>query len=82
MLFCTDIGLTEQALSSLDGDVYKIFIIGIWRIHPTFSTAVWHFQVWMEMFIKYSLLEYGEFILPFQLQFGSYEADPCGMNMV
>ena len=34
MLFCTEIDLTEQALSSLDRDVFKIFIIGIWRIHP------------------------------------------------
>ena len=46
MLFCTDIDLTEQALSSLDRDVYKIFIIGIC-----------------------------EFILAFQLQFGTYEAE-------
>ena len=29
MLFCTDIDFTEQPLSSLDRDVYKIFIIGI-----------------------------------------------------
>ena len=42
MLFCTDIDLTEQALSSLDRDVYKIFVIRIWRIHPSFSTAVWN----------------------------------------
>ena len=41
MVFCNDIDLTEQALSSLDIDVFKIFIIGIWRIHPSFSTAVW-----------------------------------------
>ena len=27
------------------------------------------------MFIKYSLLEYGEFTLAFQLQFGTYEAE-------
>ena len=26
------------------------------------------------MFMKYSLLEYGEFIVAFQLQFGTYEA--------
>ena len=39
MLFCTDIDLTEQALSSLDKDVYKIFISRIWRTHPSFSTA-------------------------------------------
>ena len=39
---CTDIDLTEQALSNLDRDVYKIFVIGIWRFHPSFSTAVWN----------------------------------------
>ena len=27
--FCTDIDLTEHALSSLDRDVYKIVVIGI-----------------------------------------------------
>ena len=27
------------------------------------------------MFIKYSSLEYSEFILAFQLQFGTYEAE-------
>ena len=32
MLFCTDIDLTEQAFSSPDVDVYKIFILGIQRI--------------------------------------------------
>ena len=42
MLFCTDIDLTGQTLSSLDRDVDKIFIIGIWRIRPRFSTAVWN----------------------------------------
>ena len=42
VLFCTYIDWTEQALSSLDRDVYKIFIIGIWRIYPSFSTAVWN----------------------------------------
>ena len=40
--FCTDIDLTEYALSSLYRDVYKIFVIGIWRIHPSFSIAVWN----------------------------------------
>ena len=35
MLFCNEIYWTEQALSNLDR-VYKIFIIGIWRIHPSF----------------------------------------------
>ena len=40
--FCTDIDVTEQALSSLDKHVYKAFVIGIWRIHPSFSTAVWN----------------------------------------
>ena len=34
-----------------------------------------HFQVWREMFMKCSSLEYGEFILAFQLQFGIYEAE-------
>ena len=45
MQFCTDIELTEQALSSLDRDVSEVFII-----------------------------ECSEFILAFQLQFGTYEA--------
>ena len=40
MLFCTDIDLTREALSSVARDVYKIFIIRIWRIRPSFSTAV------------------------------------------
>ena len=42
------------------------------------TTLIWqnrHFQVCMEMFVKYSSLEYGEFILAFQLQFGTYEAE-------
>ena len=34
-----------------------------------------NFQVWIEMFIKYSSLKYSEFILAFQLQFGTYEAE-------
>ena len=34
-----------------------------------------YFQVWREMFMKYSSLEYSEFILAFQLQFGVYEAE-------
>ena len=34
-----------------------------------------HFQVWREMFMKYSSLEYSEFILLFQLQLGIYEAE-------
>ena len=34
-----------------------------------------NFQVWIEMFINYSSLEYSEFILAFQLQFGTYEAE-------
>ena len=41
-------------------------------------TLIWHnmhFQVWREMFMKYSLLEYSEFILAFQLQFGIHEAE-------
>ena len=40
MLFCTDIDLTEQKFSSLNRDVYKLFIIEIERIHLGFSTAV------------------------------------------
>ena len=39
-LFCTDIDLTEQEFSSLDKDIYKLFITEIYRIHPGFSTAV------------------------------------------
>ena len=42
-LFCTDIELTEQEFSSVDRNVYKIFVT--------------------------------EFILAFQLQFGTYEAE-------
>ena len=34
-----------------------------------------HFQEWGEMFMKYSSLKYSEFILAFQLQFGTYEAE-------
>ena len=37
---CTDTDLTEQGFSSVERDVYEIFIVGIWRIHPSFSTAV------------------------------------------
>ena len=34
-----------------------------------------HFQVWREMFMKYSSLECSEFILAFQLSFGIYEGE-------
>ena len=38
----TDTDLTEQGFSSVERDIYEIFIIGIQRIHPSFSTAVWN----------------------------------------
>ena len=31
--------------------------------------------MWVEMFIKYSSLEYSEFIRAFQLQFGTFEVE-------
>ena len=31
--------------------------------------------MWRDMLMKYSSLKYGEFILAFQLQFGTYEAE-------
>ena len=34
-----------------------------------------HFQVWREILIEYSSLEYSEFILAFQLQLGTYDAE-------
>ena len=50
MLFCTDIDLTEQALSSLDRDVYEIFIFGIWRIHPSFQLQFGRYEAESEHF--------------------------------
>ena len=45
MLFCTDIDLTEQALSSLDRDVYKIFIIGAFQLQfGTYEIESQHFR--------------------------------------
>ena len=41
-LFCTNTDLTEQSFSNMERDVYEILIVGIWRIHPGFSTAVWN----------------------------------------
>ena len=43
--FCTDIDLIEHAFSSLDRDVCKIFVIGIWRIHPSSSTVVCNWNI-------------------------------------
>ena len=34
-----------------------------------------HFHMWRDMLVKYSSLKYSEFILAFQLQFGTYEAE-------
>ena len=45
-LFCTDTDFTEQAFSHVERHTYEVFIIGIWRIHPSFSTAVWNIWSW------------------------------------
>ena len=34
-----------------------------------------HFHKWRDMLMKYSSLKYSKFILDFQLQFGTYEAE-------
>ena len=34
-----------------------------------------HFHMWRDMLMKYLSLKYGESILAFQLQFGTYEAE-------
>ena len=33
------------------------------------------FHMWRDMLMKYSSLKYSEFILAFQVQFGTYEAE-------
>ena len=40
-----------------------------------------NFQVWIEVFTNYSSLKYSEFILAFQLQFGTYEAESEHFSM-
>ena len=34
-----------------------------------------HFHMWRDMLMKYSSVKYSEFILAFQVQFGTYEAE-------
>ena len=34
-----------------------------------------HFHMWRDLLMKYSSLKYSEFILAFQVQFGTYEAE-------
>ena len=34
-----------------------------------------HFQMWRDTLMKYSSMKYSEFILAFQVQFGTYEAE-------
>ena len=41
-LFCTDTDFTDQAYSPVERHAYELFIVEIWRIHPSFSTVVWN----------------------------------------
>ena len=45
-LFCTDTDFTEQAFSHVERHAYEVFIVEIYRIHPSFSTAVWN--IWSQ----------------------------------